>query len=262
MNSDREKLESQLIDYIDGKLNTVDKQKIEQELVSNPDSYKLYEQLKEIIHRMDSAEPLLPSENLRHNFEQHLREEIGSQKKTRTVFFKPTWYQMAAAVGLLIVGGGVGFLISNQQRQSSEMEALRKEMELTRQQMLAQLSDNQSPSQRMLGVKAAYESVEKNIPDNEIVEALTKRMNEDVNSNVRLAAIDALGRFKNEKRVRTALIKSLALQTDPVVQLALIQLLVEMKEKEAVKSLQQIIDDETSIPAVKDEAHAGIFKLS
>ena len=36
----------------------------------------------------------------------------------------------------------------------------------------------------------------------------------------------------------------------------------EMKEKDVVKELRRISTDEESIPAVKDEAHAGILKLS
>lgn len=262
MNSEIENLDNLLIDYIDGKLNDSDKERIERELVNNANSYKRYEQLKKVIHEINKAGQLSPTDKLKPNFDKLLKEEISPQSKSKTVFFRPSWYQMAAAVALLIVGGGVGYLISNRQKHNVELTELRKEVELTRQHMLAQLGDNQSPSQRMLGVKAAYESVEENNPDDEIVNVLVKRMNEDINSNVRLAAIDALSRFTHEEKVRSALIASLTKQIDPIVQLALIQLLVEMKEKKAIKSLQLIIDDDTSIPAVKDEAYAGLFKLS
>lgn len=262
MNSKRENLESMLIDYIDGKLNEVDKQMIEKELVNNADSFRLYEQLKEVSHAMNNSKELNPSEKLKHNFDQFLKGEVETQVKTKTVFFQPTWYQMAAAVALLVVGGSIGYFISSQRQHNEELAALRNEIALTRQQMMDQLGNSQSPSQRMLGVKAAYESVEKNSPNDEIIRVLVARMNEDVNSNVRLAAIDALSKFREEEKVKTVLIQSLAVQKDPVVQIALIQLLVEVKDKDAVKSFQKIIDDETSLPAVKDEAHVGIFKLS
>jgi hypothetical protein len=62
--------------------------------------------------------------------------------------------------------------------------------------------------------------------------------------------------------VRSALIRSLGTQKDPVVQIALIQLLVKMKEKGVVNELERIINDSTTITPVKDEAHSGILRLS
>ncbi|WKZ60140.1 MAG: HEAT repeat domain-containing protein [Cyclobacteriaceae bacterium] len=262
MNMDQETLLGMIIDYIDGKLNEVDKQVIEQELVKNADAYKLYEQLKEVMQVMDKSEKLEPSEKLMQKFEAALQVEINEEQKSKTVFFTPAWYRAAAAAALLIVGGGVGYWISQQNQQRSELAALQLEMQETRRLVLAQMNNNQSASQRMLGVMAAYESVQANKPDDEIVEALVTTMNNDGNSNVRLAAIEALSKFTGEENVRKALVQSLSVQKDPVVQIALIQLLVQMKEKGAVKSFEQIIDDEQVLPAVKDEAHAGIFKLS
>ncbi len=95
-----------------------------------------------------------------------------------------------------------------------------------------------------------------------IVHVLVKTMNEDHNSNVRLAAMEALGKFSNEASVRNALIQSLASQKDPVVQIALIQLLVKMKEKSVVRQLEQMTKDASTMKAVKDEAYSGILKLS
>ena len=47
-----------------------------------------------------------------------------------------------------------------------------------------------------------------------------------------------------------------------MVQIRLIQLMVQMKEKEVVNDLQEIIDDSETMKAVKDEAYNGILKLS
>lgn len=259
MNIDREKLESMIIDYIDGKLNTIDRQSVERQLMQNADAYRVYEQLKEVIGLMDRSEQLIPSSNLGKNFQKALAEEA---KPKKVVLMHTAWYRAAAAVALLIVGGGIGYFISTQMTREKEMLALKKEMEITRQLVLSQLSDDQSASMRLTGVKAAYESVAGNKPDDAIVDALIVTMNGDDNSNVRLAAIEALSHFVHEPKVKSALIGSLTSQTDPIVQITLIQLMVQLKELEAIKSLQQIIDREESLPAVKDEAHAGIFKLS
>ncbi len=47
-----------------------------------------------------------------------------------------------------------------------------------------------------------------------------------------------------------------------MVQIALIQLFVQMKEKGVVDDLQRIVDDSRTTKAVKDEAYSGILKLS
>jgi hypothetical protein len=87
-------------------------------------------------------------------------------------------------------------------------------------------------------------------------------MDNDPNSNVRLASLDALSKFYREPYVKNKLVKSLEKQKDPVVQIALIELLTTMKEASIVNELQKISNDANSIKAVKDQAYAGIQKLS
>jgi len=94
------------------------------------------------------------------------------------------------------------------------------------------------------------------------VNALAKRMNEDPNTNVRLAALDALSKFHTEPQVRKVLLDALSTQKDPMVQIALIQLMVQMKEKSVVNDLKKIVEDSESMKAVKDEAYSGILILS
>ena len=72
----------------------------------------------------------------------------------------------------------------------------------------------------------------------------------------------SLGKFNNEGKVRNALIQSLSSQKDPVVQIALIQLLVKIKETGVLKQLEELTKDASTMKAVKDEAYSGILKLS
>jgi len=125
--------------------------------------------------------------------------------------------------------------------------------------MLSMLENQQSASQRVMGATVAYELPK---ADDEIVNVLSKTLNEDSNTNVRLAALEALGKFYQQDHVRKILVTSLTTQKDPVVQIALIRLLVQMKEKQIVNELQKITHDGQVMKAVKDEAHSGILKLS
>jgi len=258
MSTEKEKLESLLIDYMDGRLKEVDKQKIEQELIRNPEAYALHEQLKEVMSAMNRSASVEPSLSMKRNFHQLLEEEIESTK-SKTVFFQPVLYRVAAVITLLIVAGTGGYWVVKNQRHENELAEIRKEMEATKQMMMAMMNDDQSASKRMTGVSVAYK-FEK--ADDEIVEVLVKTMNEDPNTNVRMAALEALSKFHAEANVRKELIHSLSIQKDPIVQIALIQLLVTIKEKGVMQDLERMTKDEGTMKAVKDEAYSGLLKLS
>ena len=256
---EKEKLETLLIDYIDGKLTEAERHEVDQELIANEEAYKMYEQLKAVIHVMQTSARIEPSPKLKQGFEQLLREEMKATKKDNVVFFQPAFYRVAAAVALLILGGGIGFWISKQNDQQQEIAKIKEEMEATKLMMMSLIDNNQSASQRIQGVNVAL-TIEN--ADDEVVKALAKRMNEDPNTNVRLAALDALSKFHQEPLVRKILIDALASQKDPMVQIALIQLMVKMKEKGVVNDLKRIVDDAGTMKVVKDEAYSGIMKLS
>jgi hypothetical protein len=256
---EKEKLESLIIDYIDNKLNSVDRNIVERELVQNSDAYKLYEELKEVMFVMDRSARLEPSLKLKENFDEMLKHESASVRQTKTIFLQPAFYRVAAAVALLILGGGIGFWISKHNNQQQQIAALKTEMEKTKLMMMSMLENNQSASQRIQGVNVALTITK---ADDDIVRALVKTMNEDKNTNVRLAALEALSKFYQEPMVRKLLIEALPKQKDPVIQIALIQLMVQMKEKGVVNDLNKIVDDAGTLKAVKDEAYSGIMKLS
>lgn len=258
MTMDREKLESLIIDHIDGKLPEAERVALEQELARDPEAFRLYEQFRVVMKAMDQAAVLEPSGRLKASFEKALAEEIGRQPG-RQVFFRPVFYRVAAAVALVAAGIAGGYWISTNQRQQEEMLALRKEVEATKQLMQSMLENQSSASQRLQGVTVAMQMTQ---ADDEVVIALVRTLNEDPNSNVRLAAMDALAKFETEAKVRQALIASLSTQKDPVVQIALIQLLVRLKEKSVIQDLERMVEDEQNLKAVKDEAYSGILKLS
>jgi len=256
---EKDKLESLLIDYMDGKLNETDKQIIEQELVRNAEAYKLYEQLKVVANAMEGSTELEPGKELKQSFENFLQQEIAQSPKVRSVFFQPVFYRVAATITLLLVAGAAGFWVYKDQQHEQELAAIRKEMEETKRMMMTMMGNEQSASQRITGVAVANQ-MEK--ADDEVVNVLVKTMNEDPNTNVRMAALEALSKFHMEPTVRKALIESLVIQKDPVVQIALIQLLVTIKEKGVMKDLERLTKDKTIMKAVKDEAYSGILKLS
>ncbi|MBL7876726.1 MAG: HEAT repeat domain-containing protein [Cyclobacteriaceae bacterium] len=258
---DKEKWESRLIDYIDGKSDERERMEVAHALEHDPEVRQLYQQLNEVIQAMDSASALEPSGKLKAAFEKALEEELAGiqSKKIRPLYLSPLVYRIAAGFALVILSVGIGYWVIKNQERERELADLRKQVEDNRNMMLAMIDNQQSASQRMKGVSVAYEFER---ADDEIVSILVKTMNEDVSTNVRLAALEALSKFMDENRVRTSLIQSLSQQKDPVVQIALIQLLVKMKEKGVIDQLEKITKDASTMKAVKDEAYSGILKLS
>ena len=175
------------------------------------------------------------------------------------MLFQPMIYRMAAGLVLIMAGIAIGYWTNTNNQREQEIANLKKEIESTKQMMLTMIDNQQSASQRIQGVNVAM-GIDK--ADDEVVNALAKAMTEDPNTNVRLAALEALSKFRQEPRVRKILITALSSQTDPVVQISLIQLLVRMKEKGVVKDLERIVDENKSMKAVKDEAYTGLLKLS
>lgn len=256
---EREKLESMLIEYIDGNMEDKDKLLIEEELEKNQEAKILYAQLKEVMAKMRDAAQLVPGEALKNSFAQFLSQEIAKKPEAKTVTMVPMIYRIAAGIILLMVVGVTTHWIRRDLQNQEELAKIKMELEANKRMMMSMLDNEFSPSQRMQGVSVAYEM---NKPDDEIVTVLIKTFNNDPNTNVRLAALDALSKFSSEDGVRKSLIEALSSQKDPVIQIALIQLMVKMKEKTVIDQLEKIATDSKTMKAVKTEAYSGIFKLS
>ncbi len=142
--------------------------------------------------------------------------------------------------------------------QQARSERIEQEPAANRQVLFAKLNDMESPGQRITGASLANKL--KNT-DKEIVDVLVKTMNTDPNTNVRLAALEALSKFHRERYVKQQLVASLEKQKDPMVQIELIQLLTRMRETTILKELDKIVEDGNTIKAVKDKAYSGIFTL-
>jgi HEAT repeat protein len=91
--------------------------------------------------------------------------------------------------------------------------------------------------------------------------ALLHAVNYDQNVNVRLAALDALHPSASNAMVRSGLIQALKRQTSPLVQISLIDLLVEIKEKEAADALRELEQEPDLNPEVRERAQGALERL-
>ena len=172
------------------------------------------------------------------------------------------WFvRIAAALALLIVGfaGGFGyFKMQNQEIAAVAPEDLAPTQEMKVVLALGKTSST-SASERIQAVNQSYELSK---VDRSITQLLINTLNFDPNVNVRLAACQALIRFKDEPEVVESLIQSLGVQTDPNVQITLIESLVAIKEKRAFNQLQQLADDQQALDIVRLKAQEGLSRLN
>jgi HEAT repeat protein len=175
---------------------------------------------------------------------------------------QPAW-QMAISFALLVAGIGVGYeLHSDKTAQppvaGGEVAQLREEVSSMRQMVALSLLQQQSAGERLRGVTYAYQAPPS---DTEVLSALLTTMNQDQNVNVRLAAVDALHKFGASPVMRAAVLQSIRKQDTPLVQIALIDLLVDLKDTDAVADLANLSNDEKIDSAVREHAKWALGRL-
>ncbi|HUU38914.1 MAG TPA: HEAT repeat domain-containing protein [Candidatus Desulfaltia sp.] len=183
-----------------------------------------------------------------------------SSRLSRLMPRRPT-YQLALALVLIIAGLGSGYLLNVRFRSNARFEVatLKQEVNDMRRTVAVSLLKQASASERLMGVSW---SSRVDRPGDEIITALLETLDHDPNVNVRLAAVDALYLFYGHPEVKDGLVRSLAGQTSPLVQLALIDLLVGIRERRAAEALERLIQDEKLNPKVKKRAELGLAQLS
>jgi hypothetical protein len=211
-----------------------------------------------------------PSSALRSQFYQSLEaytqgvaSAARAPAKRRLLHWGGQWwaspvFRLAWSAALVLVGIGVGHWLTQKDRAEADLARLQNEVLNMRQVVTLSLLQQQSASERLRGVDYAYRVEES---DTQVLSALLHAVNHDPNVNVRLAAVDALRRFGSSQAVRKALGQSLAKQGSPLVQIALIDLIVEMRDRSSVASLEALQRNPAANKDVKERAVWGLTQL-
>ena len=158
-----------------------------------------------------------------------------------------------------------GFLIGKQYShpteatQPSELADLRAELSATRQLVALSMLQQQSASQRLAGVSWSTRLQQ---PDPKVMDALFHTLRVDNSVDVRLASLDALSRYAGQPEVRRELIDALQTRQSPLVQVALIDLLVDLHDHGALPQLKKFQQDPKIDPTVRKRADWGIQQLN
>jgi hypothetical protein len=167
----------------------------------------------------------------------------------------------AAALLILAIGVAVGTRIRTDGASApaaADVARMGAEIASLRQQVSLALINQTSAGERLRGV-ALVSKVRH--PDPSLVNSLLDLVDGDPNVNVRLSAVEALYLFAPQAEVQERLTRSLAKQVSPLVQIAVIDLLVATREKRAAEALRQLIKDDQIRPEVREHAESGIKQL-
>jgi hypothetical protein len=184
----------------------------------------------------------------------------ASPRQRHQVNLWTNWLPMGVAAAALLIGLGLGYAVNSQKggRESSEISQLRGEVNGMRELVALSLLRQQSASERLRGVSWANQ-VESS--DGQVLAALLDSVNHDPNVNVRLAAADALRTFAMTTAARTEIARAITLQSAPLVQIALIDLVVDLKDHGAITELKQVAENNSLNPSVRERATWAVERL-
>ncbi|MEM0933413.1 MAG: HEAT repeat domain-containing protein, partial [Bacteroidota bacterium] len=165
--------------------------------------------------------------------------------------------KIAASIALLVTSFQIGSVFQ-QKKTDGDIASLENETLRMKQTVMLSLMENQSASKRIQGVNYIEEIPN---PDDAVVAALANRMLYDENDNVRLTAFEALSRFTSSDKVKEVLIQALGQEKNPSIQIAIIQVLVQIQEKKAVGPMQRLLEQEDTQPFIKEQIKTGLPKI-
>lgn len=237
--------DEQLIALLEGEANA----ELEQQIKNNAALQKRYFELKEVLDAIEQSHQAEVPEHIKSQVQQAIFEEQANLQKGFS------WMHIAAAVVIMVVGFSLGRMDGDDTEAKEELAALRNEISSLREATLTGTLKRYSASDRIMAVNRIEQEATINA---ELLATLVNTLNSDESPNVRYAAMQALSNYMDVEQVRYELVKSLEAQTDPLIQISLITILIEAMEKSARVPMQKLIEREETLPEVKQQAEIAL----
>ncbi len=164
--------------------------------------------------------------------------------------------RLAYVATLLVIGIGIGWMI--RPSYSTQLDTLSGEMQQMREMMMLSMLEKPSATERL---KAVNLTSQINQADEKVITALLTTLNNDENTNVRLATIEALLNYADYPEVRQGLVEAIVQQQSGMVQIALAETMVALKEKSSVEELRKLLEHNHLEEGVKERISESISAL-
>lgn len=178
-------------------------------------------------------------------------------RRTRGAASRPMW-QGAIAAGLLLAGVFAGRYVGTPRQESPEVAQLKSQVEGLRQLVALSMMQQQSPGARLRGVSYSEQIAQ---PDSQVQQALLYAVNHDSNVNVRLSAVDALQKFAGNPEVARAMMDAISVQDSPLVQVALVDMLVQLNARSVAPGMARLAKDAQVDEVVRQRAAWALERL-
>lgn len=266
-------IQDKLIDFLDQKLSEQEMKDIQEYINNNEECAQEVEAMKKLFFDMSEEDMEQPSASLRLNFEEMLEEEKAKanaepalsadrqrrsaraeqsrSKAPKVINLEPrrswtSYLRVAASVLIVASAFVIGTMVGGDEIKNSPID-----------QVLAKIEDD-SASQR---IAALNRSEDIQTTDRRVLQAFIDRLLYDQKTSVRLAAVEALTKFASEEMVKVALLKALEKDSDPAIQIELIQVLTKIEEKRALTPMKEMLINEEVPEYVKKEIQYNINSL-
>lgn len=123
-------------------------------------------------------------------------------------------------------------------------------------QMITDLKESRSVSEKINAI-LNVETISN--PNKKLREVLGQIFAEDANSNVRLAAFNALAKHAHDSTTRDYLIRGMVNESDPVIQLELVRIMSRDKDSLITEKLIQMAEAPFILPEVKDQVEYALL---
>ncbi len=257
-------IQNLMIDFIDGNISGDMKEQIEKHLLVCKTCRDEHMKIKHLQDDLKLIEDEVPSEKMKSNFyamleqekKQLKRNKISKEEHRETKHLGRNFMKYAATTIILV---SIGFLLGQQMQlrnsNQEEIALLRQELNEMQQNFSMASLTNSTASQRLKAVNTISDQIK---PDDKMINTLISTLMNDENVNVKMAAANALAKYPENKKVRDVLIESLQNEEDPALQITLIGILTQIQDKRAKNAFQNILQNDHTIPVVKQQAEEGL----
>ncbi|HUC54361.1 MAG TPA: zf-HC2 domain-containing protein [Candidatus Cybelea sp.] len=166
---------------------------------------------------------------------------------------------MAWSVTLVAIGVFAGLRVAGPKPPSPDLAAMQSELTSMKQLVVLSMLQQQSASARLEGV--TWSTREQQL-DPQVLSALLHTLRYDQSVDVRLAALDALSRHSRQPQVHKGVLDSLQQEQSPLVQVALIDLMLEWRDRDAAHRLQELEQTPNLNPTVRQRVEWAKSKLN
>jgi hypothetical protein len=275
-----QRVQDNFIDYQDGTLPPDESAQLRAHLASCPTCQREWSALQEMTSKLDALPAAEPSARLRENFyamlETHQREAdapspFALARNRVDRFFAallPTQPALQFAFALALLVGG---LLAGQRYlakpavDTGRIKELEEQIAATRDQMNSMgqlvnytLLQQQSTSDRL---KTVLTTMDLKTPDRKVLTDLVGALAFDPSINVRLTAVEALAPHSDDALVRAGVLSALPRERAPLVQVAMIELLANARDRAAEPVFEKLSRDEATDLNVRDAARRALAVL-